>query len=148
MAPPFLSKIVCTATRILSIYCQQLLRKCCNICFRCRIISGNSKISGNLRIIKFEFAKQKTVAGFKGLEYIIPGKSIQLEVSYYVCKPLFAMLLKVLVLNLYIILNLCTDSIELPYSATSGKTWFFSDGIGIPNDLVKYIDRQFNMRGL
>ena len=52
------------------------------------------------------------------------------------------------VLNLYIILNLCTDRIEFPYSAASSKTWFFSYGIGIPNDLVKYVDRQFNMRGL
>ena len=52
--------------------------------------------------------------GFKGLEYIVPGKGIQFEVFYDIDKSLFAMLLKVLVLNFYIILNLCTDRIKFP----------------------------------
>ena len=63
--------------------------------------------------------------GFKGLEYIVPRKCIQFEIFYNVDKSLFAMMLKVLVLNLYIILNLCTNRIKLPQSAASSKTRFF-----------------------
>ena len=86
--------------------------------------------------------------GFKGLEYIVPGKCIQFEIFYNVDKSLFAMMLKVLVLNLYIILNLCTNRIKLPQSAASSKTRLFSDCIGIADDLIEYIDGQFNMWSL